>query len=390
MQQTIQPCSFCQNDDSRFFGLNVNQYYCRLCLAFNVPPIQYPSEQPTIKEVPLVLHYTLTNDQLQVSNRLVHHYNSAKDVMVNAVTGSGKTEIVFGCMQYVLSQGGKVGFVIPRRDVVRELAPRIQQAFPTVKTIEVYGHHHDELLADITILTTHQIYRYEHYFDLLVFDEVDAFPYYQNRLLERMVKRSKRGIIVYLSATFTQDEIVEFSKSGGIIEHLYVRHHGYRLPSLTILRMWKWLSYIHLFMCLKRWLKEMKPVLIFVPTIAIGEALSYLRWIVPGGAWVHAQSPQRDVHVDNFKKGTLTYLISTSILERGITLKNLQVIIVEGDHPLMEEKTIVQMAGRVGRKKEVPYGDVIIYCQTITTAIQSSQQRIQFANGHVLGMSKNI
>jgi competence protein ComFA len=94
--------------------------------------------------------------------------------------------------------------------------------------------------------------------------------------------------------------------------------------------------------------------------------------------------------VDAFKQGALKYLISTSILERGITLKNLQVMIVESDHVLMEEKTIVQMAGRVGRKKEVPYGDVILYCQTYTNAIQSSQTRIRFANGHVLGMYESV
>jgi competence protein ComFA len=367
-----------------------NQVYCRLCLEFNVAPIDSSSSHPQPRDVPLVLHYSLTSEQQALSKRIIDHYQSKTDVMVDAVTGSGKTEIVFGCMHHVLSMGGKVGFVIPRRDVVRELTPRIQDAFPSVKTIEVYGGHHDDLIADITVLTTHQIYRYEQYFDLLVFDEVDAFPYHHNQLLEKMVKRSKRGIIVYLSATFTDKQMVDFLNDHGVVEHLYVRHHGHRLPSLTIIKTWKWLSYIHLILTLLAWIKQKNPVLIFVPTIAIGEAFSVLRWFVPGGAWVHAQSMNRDALVDAFKQGSLRYLISTSILERGITLKNLHVMIVESDHVLMEEKTIVQMAGRVGRKKEVPHGKVILYCQTHTRAIQASQARIQFANGHVLGMHESI
>ena len=367
-----------------------NQVYCRLCLEFNVNPIMVSSACYLPRDVPLVLHYSLTPEQQALSKRIIDHYQSKADVMVDAVTGSGKTEIVFGCMQHVLSLGGKVGFVIPRRDVVRELTPRIQNAFPSVRTIEVYGGHHDELIADITVLTTHQIYRYEHYFDLLVFDEVDAFPYHNNRLLEHMVKRSKKGIIVYLSATFTEKQMVDFSKHHGVVEHLYVRHHGHRIPSLTIIKTWKWLSYLHLVLTLHSWIKMKKPVLIFVPTIAIGEALSRMCWFIQGGAWVHAQSAMRDDLVEAFKQGSLRYLISTSILERGITLKNLHVMIVESDHVLMEEKTIVQMAGRVGRKKEVPHGKVILYCQTHTRAIRASQARIQFANGHVLGVHESL
>jgi competence protein ComFA len=386
----VKPCSFCHNNDPRFFAFKGQHLYCRRCLEFNVPPILYSSTHHQTRDARLVLHYSLTSEQQTLSKRIIDHYQSRTDVMVDAVTGSGKTEIVFGCMHHVLSTGGKVGFVIPRRDVVRELTPRIQQAFPSVKTIEVYGGHHDDLMADITVLTTHQIYRYDQYFDLLVFDEVDAFPYHNNRLLEFMVKRSKKGIIVYLSATFTHKQMVDFSNHHGVVEHLYVRHHGHRLPSLTIIKTWKWLCYVHLIFKLRTWIKQQKPVLIFVPTIAIGEALSMIGWFIKGGAWVHAQSKNRDGRVDAFKQGALKYLISTSILERGITLKNLQVMIVESDHVLMEEKTIVQMAGRVGRKKEVPYGDVILYCQTYTNAIQSSQTRIRFANGHVLGMHESV
>ena len=98
------------------------------------------------------------------------------------------------------------------------------------------------------------------------------------------------------------------------------------------------------------------------------------------GGWVHSQSFRRDVSIREFKAKKLRCLISTSILERGITLEHLQVIIYGADHPLMDEKTIVQMAGRVGRKTVSPQGEVIVICETISPSIQASRQRIRTAN----------
>jgi late competence protein required for DNA uptake (superfamily II DNA/RNA helicase) len=44
------------------------------------------------------------------------------------------------------------------------------------------------------------------------------------------------------------------------------------------------------------------------------------------------------------------------------------------------------MAGRVGRKKEDPYGEVVVFSQVITQAMETSQKRIHFANQHVSTM----
>jgi len=47
-----------------------------------------------------------------------------------------------------------------------------------------FGDHHDALTGNIIVLTTHQLFRYEDYFDLLIFDEIDAFPYVGDLVLE--------------------------------------------------------------------------------------------------------------------------------------------------------------------------------------------------------------
>jgi GntR family transcriptional regulator/MocR family aminotransferase len=50
------------------------------------------------------------------------------------------------------------------------------------------------------VLTTHQLYRYEKYFDVIIIDEVDAFPFKGNKLLETFLYRACKGNIVYMSS----------------------------------------------------------------------------------------------------------------------------------------------------------------------------------------------
>lgn len=53
------------------------------------------------------------------------------------------------------------------------------------------------------IATTHQLMRYKNAFDVLVVDEVDAFPYSMDERLQFAVLKSmkKTGVRIYLSAT---------------------------------------------------------------------------------------------------------------------------------------------------------------------------------------------
>ena len=69
----------------------------------------------------------------------------------------------------------------------------------------VYGGHNKIIEAQLVVLTTHQLYRYPSYFDLLILDEADAFPYYHNELLNVFLNKACKGPIVYLSATIKKD-----------------------------------------------------------------------------------------------------------------------------------------------------------------------------------------
>src|SRR5690606_18043814 len=74
------------------------------------------------------------------------------------------------------------------REVVLELAPRLGQAFPHVPTVALYGGVPERwAMAPLMVMTTHQSLRFRRLFDLLIVDEVDAFPYHHDPMLPRAV-----------------------------------------------------------------------------------------------------------------------------------------------------------------------------------------------------------
>ena len=172
-------CNKCGNQNIAYFGKDkFNQYYCRKCIEFNGL-----SAQKAIKEnkiYTLSLNYSLSPKQNELSNAIKKSFSSNKNCLVYAVCGAGKTELVYETILYALNNQKQVGFCVPRKDVVIELEPRIKVAFKEAKVISVYGEHSEVLTGDIILLTTHQLYRYNDYFDLLIIDEADAFPYKNN------------------------------------------------------------------------------------------------------------------------------------------------------------------------------------------------------------------
>lgn len=76
----------------------------------------------------------------------------------------------------------------------------------------------------------------------------------------------------------------------------------------------------------------------------------------------------------------MKYLVTTSILERGVTVKDLQVIVYLGHYDIYDQATLVQIAGRVGRKINAEKGEVIIYGKRETREIKNAIKFIEDCN----------
>ena len=378
-------CPRCGNQDPKYVGYLNGKPYCRLCIFMKGK--EADKNHYAHGAVVLKLGYSLSKDQEKLSKQIVANYKNKIDTLVNAVCGAGKTELIYAVMAYCLSLGKSVAFAVPRRDVVIELSQRIHMVFPNNSIVSVYGGHTEKLNADIVVLTTHQLYRYEKYFDLIILDEIDAFPFKDNKLLRSMFFRAIKGNIVMMSATPSKDVIEFFSKKNKAILELNTRFHKHPLPVPKVVNRIGVFKLPFLIMKMKEYINQNKKVFVFAPTIAKCEFLfRIIKIFVKNGTFVHSKCKDRSKKINSFKKGELDYLVTTAVLERGVTFKDLQVIIYDADNELYNSQTLIQIAGRVGRKIDAPEGEVIFLVNKTTSEINEAISTIKSKNRHLQNM----
>ncbi len=377
-------CPRCGNSDPRAFGWKGGVPYCRKCLPFSGKSAEKRAGE--ITEPHLELKYSLSEEQAAISKKLVANFIRGVDSLVYAVCGAGKTELSYGVIACALSKGMQVGFALPRRDVVIELCERIKEAFPRNKVVAVYGGHSEDLEGDIVILTTHQLFRYERYFDLLVMDEIDAFPFKGDAVLHAFYERSVRGRTVLLTATPSKELIAAYSAPGREVLELRTRFHRHPMPVPDIYYVPSPLKALRIGSRLRSYRKEGRPCLVFVPSKADSERLFLqLRPFFPRGSFVHSEDPLREEKIRRFKKRQLDYLVTTSVLERGVTVEGLHVIVADADREsIYDAATLIQIAGRAGRKASCPGGDVLFLCEKKTASMEAAVAEIRRSNEFLL------
>lgn len=372
-------CPICGNEDPKYIGYRAGHPYCRKCISFRGKEIIGDESYP--KKACYHLDYDLSDEQKELSNKLVKNYREGKNTLVHAVCGAGKTEIVLEVIKYAINCGEKVGFAIPRRDVVIEIHQRFASIFKQNSVISVYGGHTDIVQGDLIILTTHQLYRYNHYFDLLIVDEIDAFPFKDNDILEAFFSRATRNHYILMSATPSKNILQTFHQNGNECLELFSRFHTYPLPVPRLIIQKSAFAIIKTISLVEDFVKRNKPIFIFAPTIEDCEGLfQNVNTFIKGGEYVHSKRDNRKEIIENFRNGKYKFLVTTAVLERGVTIKELQVIVYLADHRIYDEHALVQIAGRAGRKKDAPTGEVIFIAHENTESITNAIREIERAN----------
>jgi competence protein ComFA len=311
-----------------------------------------------------------------------------------AVTGAGKTEMMFTLIDSVLARGGKAMVATPRRDVVLELEPRIRKAFPEHTVVALHGASREKWTkADITLATTHQTIRFAAGFELVVIDELDAFPYHNNPMLQYAAAKcvAPGGHRVLLSATPPAD--MRRAAAKGRLPHarIPVRYHGHPLPVPVEVRVPPVREMIRrgtvpdkLKRAVRSSLSRGAQLFVFVPRISdTGPAASLLGTICPPDAaigFTSSQDEQRTETVMRFRQRELRVLVTTTILERGVTIPRSDVFVLDADAPLFDEASLEQMAGRAGRSKDDPHGRVYFCAPHATRAQRAAIREIRAMN----------
>ena len=378
-------CPTCGNTDTHSIGYLNGKPYCRRCISFKGEEVNKDIGFPKAAETDL--SYELSYEQKVLSWKLVENYKNKIDTLVYAVCGSGKTEICLGVIKYAIEKGLRAGFAVPRRSVCVELSIRFKNIFKNNKVVMVYGGHHRKLTGDIVCLTTHQLFRYENYFDLLIMDEIDAFPYKGNDVLEKMFQRSIRGHYVLLTATPSTQLIKEYQKPGKALLKLFARFHHHFLPVPKIVIGNDIKIHYKLITILRSFLNKRKQVFIFVPTIDLSIRIAMLlKPLFHKGTYINSKVKFQERIIEDFKNKKYLYLVTTAVLERGVTIKDLQVIIYRADNAIYDSASLIQISGRVGRKKDAPEGEVIFLAKRKTEHMERAISEINAANKSLQNM----
>ncbi|MBC5637906.1 DEAD/DEAH box helicase family protein [Ornithinibacillus sp. BX22] len=402
-------CMRCGNQKHSLFGkipcanCNETHLYCRNCIQMGrvmecEALYYYSGEEPTWTNYPSPMTWQgeLTPAQQQASSKLVQAIQDGmKAYLVWAVCGSGKTEMLFEAIEKGLQLGKRICIATPRADVVRELKPRIQSAFQEVPIQALYGGSDEkEGSTQLIIATTHQLLRYHKTFDIIIIDEIDAFPYHNDPTLSFAVNRAKKSTstTVYLTATPRQDLRLRIARKH--LPHTFVpiRYHGHPLPVPQLVISYslkKTLKKNKLPKSLMKWMNHRenpkRQMLIFVPTIQLAENLSTMLKEMKNLPFqlidsVHSDDEERIEKINQFRYREIDLLITTTILERGVTFPSVDVMVLDAGHTVFDEAALVQIAGRAGRSADDPSGEVIFLHEGKTDAMVQAVQSIKQMN----------
>jgi competence protein ComFA len=408
LRNSIMTCNRCGNSDNHLFGsfpcarCGQKCQYCRKCIMMgrvsSCSPLVVWSGPPTLispVENPLVWQGTLSDGQQHASDKLVEALQLKEDLLLWAVCGAGKTEVLFASINSALSAGKRVCLATPRTDVVLELTPRLRKVFPQISVASLYGGSEDRhQFASLTIATTHQLLRFYQAFDMMIVDEVDAFPYTADDSLQFAVQqaRKKESSLIFLTATPNEKWQRQCRKGKRNYVTIPARFHRHPLSLPTFVWCGNWKNNLEKNRLPKnviQWvhyrLQNQKQALIFFPNIRLMEkAISILRTLDPKIEGVHAQDPLRKEKVQNMRNKETLILLTTTILERGVTLPNIDVAVVGAEEDIFTESALVQISGRVGRSSNYPSGEITFFHYGKSLAMVKAYKQINKMNKEAL------
>lgn len=375
-----------------------NQYYCPRCINLGrVSTLDkfYHVQEPNQFVIPediLSWDGHLSALQSEASKVVQERMRKHEHQLLWAVTGAGKTEMMFAGIAAALKRGERLAIASPRVDVCLELYPRLQAAFANFPIALLHGREPQKYeYRQLTICTTHQLLRFYHAFDNLIVDEVDSFPYAANQALLFATKQAIKddGGLLFMTATPGKVLLRQIQRKELLVSYLPLRYHRHLLPQIRLLLANGWrkqLSHCRLpvqLICEIRDTLRNHRCLLFVPHIAdLEPTYKSLKIVLPEHKFttVHAADPQRLEKVQAMRDGEYDFLITTSILERGVTFPEIDVFVLGADDGVFSSSALVQIAGRAGRSLKRPTGKVIFWVNAYTRRVRDAQKQIAYMN----------
>lgn len=390
-------CFRCSNRDRSLFHTFLDTYlnkrvtYCLNCINLgrsdSARPLMMIDSKRTKEACSYHLDFSLSEVQQSASKRIVEAVKQGTHILLYAVTGAGKTEITFEAIKYARNSEKRVAFVSPRIDVVKEIHLRLTAAFKDSEIELMYSGVKVEYTHSFTVCTAHQLYNYIDHFDVIIVDEYDAFPLQGNPQLLNAIDRalSKSGSVVIMTATPTKKMIRYVGREN--VVSITRRYHGKDLAVPNVIytdinkALEKRKTPVKLFDLIRKIQGDKRRVLVFVPRISMLKQLApVVEKAFENTASVYSADAERYGKVEMMRQDDTDVLLTTTILERGVTFNRLDVIVVQADE--FKSDSLIQICGRVGRKTTDPVGNIYFLSSCHTGDIRKTIKVIrQFNRG---------
>ncbi|UQS81699.1 DEAD/DEAH box helicase family protein [Bombilactobacillus folatiphilus] len=388
-------CQRCRMINKRSaYSITKGLFYCPDCIALgrltNQDYLLAFAEQNHFPKLvaPLSWQGKLTAAQAKIAQKLCQLENKQEDHLVWAVTGSGKTEMLFPVLQQAILKQERIAWVAPRIDVCNEIYPRLQQAFQAVSLQLMHGQNpHPYQYSQLLVCTIHQLLKFYRAFDLIILDECDSYPYVNNVMLHHALEQALKMDHCLLSLTATPSrEYQKLMKQQLSYSVLNRRFHGQDLPVpkyclITNVRFNKLNQRLQ--RIIKQLITQHQRFLLFVDSIKQAEQISNLLKIwLPNfqQTFVHAKDPKRQEKVQAFRKQKWSALVTTTVLERGVTFFDVDVLVWQADSKRFTMQSLIQIAGRAGRSIEHSDNQVWFFGETYNQNIVAAIQQIKRLN----------
>lgn len=376
------------------------QYYCPTCINlgrvstldqfYHVPE---PNKFDSV-DSPLTWSGELSPLQSKIACEVRNSMRQHERRLLWAVTGAGKTEMIFPTIEQAIQRRERICIASPRVDVCLELFPRLQAAFANVEMVLLHGKQEQPYrYCQLTVCTTHQLLRFYRAFDLLIVDEVDSFPYAANQQLLYATEEARKndGGLLMMTATPGELLIKEIKSHRLKVSYLPLRYHEHLLPTINLVKInsqWRQkLEQNKLPLVIKKWIKKRlqaeQRFLLFVSRVkdlpAILKTLEH-EFDQARFTTVHATDDERLIKVQKMRNYKYDFLITTTILERGVTFPEIDVAVIGADDDVFSSSALVQIAGRVGRAVTRPTGVVTFFIKENSRNIKVAMHQIHYMN----------
>ncbi|UXR72034.1 MULTISPECIES: DEAD/DEAH box helicase family protein [unclassified Staphylococcus] len=359
--------------------------YCRKCIQMGrmstVDRVWITESRNISSDGHYELAFTLSDQQKYASKSILKAVKNGDTLLLHAVTGAGKTEMIFEAIAYARQHGHNVAIVSPRVDVVIEVSKRLCEAFCDESIDVLHQASHQQYDGHFVVSTVHQLYRFKRHFDVIFVDEVDAFPLSMDETLMRALQQASqvRKSIIYMTATPPKKLLKEVEQENVVtlparfhrhplvvpkFKYFKVRYH--RIQPYLLQRMYDQQS------------KERVTLLFFSHIDTMQQFYKTYRSHVPKMCYVFSEDPERLEKVQALRDGQYTIMLTTTILERGFTMQALDAWVMESHRYL--STALIQIAGRVGRKALCPTGEVLFFHEGRTRAMYHARKEIRYMN----------